>query len=109
MRILCFGDSLTAGMTTGDRDYPPSATLQRFKKKSTVVNQGLGGDRLEDFPGRLEEALKDQKRMTRRKVDAVFLWGGTNDLRCGRDAAACFASLLDCLGVCRAEEVRKTH
>lgn len=74
MRILCLGDSLTAGMTTGDRDYPPSAVLQqKLKKKSTVVNQGLGGDRLEDFARRLEEALKDQKRMTRRKVDVVFL------------------------------------
>ena len=105
MRVLAFGDSLTSGMTTRDQDYPPSAFFQKLMKFSTTVNQGLGGDRLEDFPRRLENALKDQKRLFRRKIDVVFLWGGTNDLRCGRGSEECFASLLQSLQVCRAEEV----
>ena len=58
MRYLAFGDSLTAGMTNGHKDYPPAAFIQRLLgEKHIVVQEGIGGDLLEDMPRRLRTSL----------------------------------------------------
>lgn len=81
MKILCIGDSLTAGMTTSADDYPYSSFLAKTFNQHTWVNAGIGGDEAITFPTRLRRTLTEAAAKHRGEYDAVVIWGGTNDCR----------------------------
>ncbi|XP_020622272.1 uncharacterized protein LOC110059897 [Orbicella faveolata] len=102
IRILCFGDSLTAGSgrATRRRPHPYSAKLQeRFDNHDKTVldpsirpifrvdNAGIPGERAQDeMLPRLYQTLQ----RARAKYSWVIILGGTNDLRKYRENAASF-------------------
>lgn len=89
LRILCFGDSLTAGYTHyGLEHYPYSdyleKTLQKFlpSTKINIDNAGLSGDRVKAglFLCRIEGKCA---KAAAKPYDWVIVLGGTNDLGWG--------------------------
>lgn len=102
MRILCFGDSLTAGMVGGASPgyFPYSAALSKALPKHQVLNEGLGGDYAVIMAARLDRYLQDKAAKHRQGIDAVVLWGGTNDLSGGAGPDVIAAGLCACLEAC---------
>jgi len=107
IRVLCFGDSLTAGSgkATRRRHHPYSAKLQeRFDNHDNTVlgpsirpvfrleNAGIPGERAQDemFP-RLYQTLK----RARAKYRWVIILGGTNDMKKYRQNVALSADIED--------------
>ena len=89
LRILCFGDSLTAGYTRYGLEHYPYAdyldtTLRKFlpSTKIAIDTEGLSGDRvkaglfLRRIEGKVAKAAKNP-------YDWVIVLGGTNDLGWG--------------------------
>ena len=91
IRILCFGDSLTAGTSDADNNHPYSSKLQKYFEShdKTVLgasirpifevrNAGIPGERAKDqMLPRLNEILQG----TRVKYNWIIILGGTNDMR----------------------------
>ncbi|XP_048590337.1 uncharacterized protein LOC125556681 [Nematostella vectensis] len=83
IKILSFGDSLTAGtLTRGDDQnmHPYSKQLQEllsqhFKKEFKVQSDGLPGDRVQ-----AGMASRLRKQLVRDKFDWIIILAGTNDL-----------------------------
>ena len=101
IRILCFGDSLTAGSGRATRiTYPYSAKLQeRFDNHDKTVlgpsirpvfrvdNAGIPGERAkEDMLPRLYQTLQGAAT----KYSWVIILGGTNDMKKYREDATSF-------------------
>ena len=102
IRILCFGDSLTAGSGTAlmTRPHPYSAKLQeRFDNHDNTVlgpsfrpifrvdNAGIPGERAQDeMLPRLYQTLQRARAM----YSWVIILGGTNDMKKYRENAASF-------------------
>jgi len=82
--VLCFGDSLTRGMTSRGEYSPYSDQLEQrlrqFAAPPVVVNAGVSGQTtrgmLSRLPGLLRKGAEPQL-----KFDVVVILGGTNDLR----------------------------
>ncbi|KAG0067483.1 hypothetical protein BGZ93_002946 [Podila epicladia] len=75
MKVLCIGDSLTAGYIDYDQDHAPYTDhLDRFLDHSvTIHNAGVDGETVPEIEQRLGLLLQDH-------YDVVVLLGGTNDL-----------------------------
>ncbi len=83
LKIVAFGDSLTAGyLLPADAAFP--AVLEKALRKAgcnvSVVNAGVSGDTAEDGLARLDWALADG-------ADGVILELGANDMLRGLDPA----------------------
>lgn len=84
VNILAFGDSLTRGYyNKGKNHHPYTMKLQYLlnkmdaKKCFIVENEGKDGDlAFGEMPRRMEEVLKDSKKL----FDWVIILGGTNDI-----------------------------
>ena len=93
--VLCYGDSLTAGMhSNGGEFHPYSRKLQRLLGHGAVCadcgEPGACADALaRSLPSRLE---KSDSRLRRRWTHVAIL-AGTNDLRFGAPAEAVISSL----------------
>ncbi|KAJ7383660.1 hypothetical protein OS493_026846 [Desmophyllum pertusum] len=91
IRILCFGDSLTAGTSDTNKDHPYSTKLQEYfdvhdqtvqgasvRPIFEVHNAGMPGERAKDeMLPRLNQIL----RGTRLQYNWVIILGGSNDMR----------------------------
>ncbi|KAF9296293.1 hypothetical protein BGZ74_010394 [Mortierella antarctica] len=75
MKVLCIGDSLTAGYIDYDQDHAPYTDhLDRLLDHSvTINNAGVDGETVPEIEQRLGPLLQDH-------YDVVVLLGGTNDL-----------------------------
>jgi len=105
MRILCFGDSLTVGMTSS-LSHPYSAVLSKLLPKHDILNEGMGGDMVSEMGRRLDNFLADKRAKHRQAIDAVVLWGGTNDVRLGVPHDQVKAGIEECLMSCAKNEVK---
>jgi lysophospholipase L1-like esterase len=84
INIICFGDSLTAGVGAGPgEDYP--AQLAGMLGQA-VINLGVPGDTTASALARLDQVLSRQPRI-------VLLTLGGNDIRRGVNQSAAFANL----------------
>ena len=99
LRILCFGDSLTAGYTHyGLEHYPYSdyleTTLQKFlpSTKITIDTAGLSGDRVKAglFLRRIEGNCA---KAAKNPYDWVIILGGTNDIGWGESPEDIYEAL----------------
>ena len=99
LRILCFGDSLTAGYTHyGLEHYPYSdflgTTLKKFlpSTKIRIDTAGLSADRVKagSFLRRIESKCA---KAAADPYDWVIVLGGTNDLGWGESAVEVFEAL----------------
>lgn len=88
IKILCFGDSLTAGYHSWGMEYQPYATRleERLKhrypsKEFDITVDGVPGDLVTagTFVSRLQHQLRVNEQF-----DWVVILGGTNDLGWGR-------------------------
>ncbi len=99
LRILCFGDSLTAGYTRyGLEHYPYSdflkKTLRKFfpSTKITIDNSGLSGDRVK--AGRFLRRMEGKcAKAAANPYNWVIVLGGTNDLGWGEAPEAIYEAL----------------
>lgn len=76
--LVCFGDSLTAGLGTGPgQSYPDylQADLDALGLRYRVVNQGISGNTTKDGIARLDDVL------SLRPAIAVVEFGGNDGLR----------------------------
>ena len=81
-RVLCFGDSLTAGLIGDTRDsyVPYSDTLSKALDVESVPH-GVVLESVHSMPARLDKVLSEQQ------FDCAIVLGGSNDLwRGDRDA-----------------------
>jgi len=89
LHILCFGDSLTEGMSLGrPHPHPYSIALKSSLEKAfpsfniTTDTQGVGGDRATSPPGsflpRMQKAYEDIH--PQKPYDWAIILGGTNDI-----------------------------
>jgi lysophospholipase L1-like esterase len=84
INIICFGDSLTAGVgAEAGQDYPAHLAWMLGRE---VINLGLPGDTTASALARLDQVLSRQPRI-------VLLTLGGNDIRQGVPQAAAFANL----------------
>lgn len=99
LRILCFGDSLTAGYTHyGLEHYPYSdyleKTLQKFYPSTEIIidNAGLSADRVKAglFLRRMEGKCA---KAAANPYDWVIVLAGTNDLGWGEPAEEIYEAL----------------
>ena len=79
VRLLTFGDSLTAGMSTRDAAYTPYArsmqdSLQQLGTAATVVPRGVVMKSVHTMPARLRSELKAAS------YEGILILGGSNDL-----------------------------
>ena len=97
LRILCFGDSLTAGYHSWGTEYSPYAIRlkqrleQRFPSREfQIVVDGLPGDAVIDgqYLLRLESRLTNSN-----SFDWIIMMGGTNDIGWGRSCEAIYEAL----------------
>jgi lysophospholipase L1-like esterase len=73
-KVYCFGDSLTFGTGSGDRNY--TQKLQDILGGSwTVVNEGIAGQTTTQLLARLNSAILDNN-----DAEFVIVWGGINDI-----------------------------
>ena len=97
LRILCFGDSLTAGYTNwGLSHFPYGEALNerlRDKLPSTHVivdTNGFSGDQVRgQFLKRMERACETKAT----PYDWIIVLGGTNDLGWGQKPPAIYENL----------------
>lgn len=98
LRVLCFGDSLTAGYTNwGISFFPYGDTLRddlRSALPSTDVQvdvEGFSGDQVRGaFLRRLQRACEKAKAAP---YDWIIVLGGTNDLGWGQQPDAIYENL----------------
>lgn len=82
--IICFGDSLTAGVGAGPgQDYPAQLAVMLDRK---IINLGVSGDTTASALARLDQVLSRQPRV-------VLLTLGGNDIRHGVNQTTAFANL----------------
>ncbi|MCJ1409628.1 hypothetical protein MMC19_003709 [Ptychographa xylographoides] len=99
LKVLCFGDSLTAGYSTwGSRFHPYAAHLKStlqgtFPSTSIeIVVEGLSGAQVRaQYTGRLNRACRDAGE---EPYDWVVVLGGTNDLGRGGKPEEIFEGLV---------------
>ncbi len=91
LRILCFGDSLTAGYTMyGEEDHPYADHLRaslRYLLSTLKINvevAGLSGDLVQGPMGQYLSRIKAKCPVDEeRQYDWIIIMGGTNDLGWG--------------------------
>ncbi len=91
LRIVAFGDSLTAGLGLSEKDAFPVKLEAALKAKGhdvEVINAGVSGDTASGGLARLDWSVPD-------KVDAVILELGANDALRGTEPAATRKALDD--------------
>ncbi len=89
MRILAFGDSLTAGLGLTEPETLSAQlalALTKMGRAATVINGGVSGDTSAGGAARIDWALADQPQV-------VILALGANDMLRGLDPAATKANL----------------
>jgi acyl-CoA thioesterase-1 len=89
VRILAFGDSLTAGLGLAEADTLPSrlaGALTKMGRPATVINGGVSGDTSADGLARIDWALAD-------KPQIMILALGANDMLRGLDPSTPRANL----------------
>lgn len=89
VRILAFGDSLTAGLGLAEADTLPSRladALTKMGRPATVINGGVSGDTSADGLARIDWALAD-------KPQIMILALGANDMLRGLDPSTTRANL----------------
>jgi acyl-CoA thioesterase-1 len=89
VRILAFGDSLTAGLGLAEADTLPTrlaGALTKMGRPATVINGGVSGDTSADGLARIDWALAD-------KPQIMILALGANDMLRGLDPGATKANL----------------
>jgi len=89
VRIVAFGDSLTAGLGLGAADAFPAKLQGALKAKGlsvTIENAGVSGDTTAGGLGRVDWSVPDG-------IDAVILELGANDALRGIDPKAARAAL----------------
>jgi acyl-CoA thioesterase I len=89
VRILAFGDSITAGYGLADQDTLPTRLAEALNKMGrpvTMINGGVSGDTSADGVTRLDWALAD-------KPQIMILALGANDMLRGLDPKATRANL----------------
>ena len=101
LRLVAFGDSLTAGYNLPEADAFPTrlqAALARQGRDVEVVNAGVSGDTSADGLARLDWTLGDG-------ADAVILELGANDMLRGIDPKVPDANLDRILAALKARHV----
>ena len=89
IRILAFGDSLTAGYGLAEQDTLPTRladALNKMGRPVTMINGGVSGDTTADGVTRLDWALADQPQI-------MILALGANDMLRGIDPKTTRANL----------------
>jgi acyl-CoA thioesterase-1 len=89
VRILAFGDSLTAGLGLAEADTLPTrlaGALTKMGRPATVINGGVSGDTSADGLARIDWALAD-------KPQIMILALGANDMLRGLDPSTTRANL----------------
>ena len=89
MRILAFGDSITAGYGLAETDTMPiqlADALTKMGRPATVINGGVSGDTTADGLARIDWALADKPRI-------MILALGANDMLRGLDPSTTRANL----------------
>jgi len=89
VRILAFGDSLTAGLGLAEADTLPSRladALTKMGRPAAVINGGVSGDTSADGLARIDWALAD-------KPQIMILALGANDMLRGLDPSTTRANL----------------
>ncbi len=97
LRVLAFGDSLTAGygLPEGDGFVPQlQKALQKMGREASVINGGVSGDTTAGGLSRLDWMLSD-------KPDVVILELGANDMLRGLPPAEARANLDAIIGAIR--------
>ena len=80
-RVLCFGDSLTAGYRKAKESTPYGTQLrERLGEKYEVVVSGVPGETTGEMVVRIEEVIKKAKEGGGRMFDLAVVLGGTNDV-----------------------------
>ncbi|CAK7232394.1 hypothetical protein SCUCBS95973_008245 [Sporothrix curviconia] len=87
LRILCFGDSLTAGYTASGLSYHPyhkalgTKLREAFPGLQVEISQdGLDGGMTQHYSWRLRNAYRERGPPQEVPFDWVIILGGTNDL-----------------------------
>lgn len=77
--VTCFGDSITAGNTSGTGGYPPklNSLLNGNGKPSIVVNKGISGEKTPAGVARFDSVLASFP------ANLILIMEGTNDIRGG--------------------------
>ena len=104
LRILCFGDSLTAGYTKYGYEHQPYADRLRAglryllsTKTVDVEVAGLSGDLVQGPMGQYLGRIKDKCPVDeQRQYDWIIIMGGTNDLGWGAEANEIYEGLSKC-------------
>ncbi|MGH6839679.1 MAG: arylesterase [Methylocella sp.] len=102
LKIIAFGDSLTAGYGLAAADAFPAVlerTLRAEGYRVTIVNAGVSGDTASGGQARLDWALSDG-------ADGVILELGANDMLRGVDPAVTKAALDAILGELKARNIK---
>lgn len=102
LRLVAFGDSLTAGYMLPDADAFPvrlQAALKKQGRDVEVVNAGVSGDTSADGLARLDWSLGEG-------ADAVILELGANDMLRGLDPKMTEANLAKMLEALQAKHVK---
>jgi acyl-CoA thioesterase-1 len=89
VRILAFGDSLTAGLGLAESETLPSQlseALTKMGRPATVINGGVSGDTSADGLARIDWALADRPQI-------MILALGANDMLRGLDPSTTRANL----------------
>lgn len=98
LRILCFGDSLTAGYTMYGLEHHPYADhlrigLERMLSSSDVQTEvaGFSGDQVQGlYLNRIKAECQSTKS---RRYDWIMVMGGTNDLAWGQQPEQIYEGL----------------
>ncbi|TVY59618.1 hypothetical protein LSUE1_G008890, partial [Lachnellula suecica] len=100
LKILCFGDSLTAGFTNWGLVHEPySKTTAAYLKEVVgeeyevvIETRGVSGERVCEMGGRMD-LLYGPTRTREEPYDFVVFLGGTNDIAYNRAPSDIFADI----------------
>lgn len=100
LRILCFGDSLTAGYTQDGLQYHPYLHVLRRQLRDAfpglevdIEEDGMDGGLTQHFSGRLRTLYRERGTPQDTIFDWVIVLGGTNDLAINARPEAIFENL----------------